>query len=220
MRSRYQRTADALWDSILRHVRAAAAVHGQRAVARKLGVSPSTVSRWLAGNQGGERRSFQDIIKYCEVLNISANEFFGPLSQAEHAGLEEFGTVPNGCGDSFKSLGRVYNNIAFHKEWLNRRCGGLSGCVVMRVTDRAMEPTLYEGDVVLVDTADTERPWKDNRLYLVRYRGKYFIHRFLNHPGKIVFHSDNPDYPDIEIIDAEESNWGVAGRVLWAGKHF
>jgi phage repressor protein C with HTH and peptisase S24 domain len=76
-----------------------------------------------------------------------------------------------------------------------------------------MEPTLFDGDVVLVDRNDAMP--KDG-VYVLRIEDNLFVKRLSRLPNnKIEVISDNPSYSKYEIdLKKPPTNFQVIGRVL------
>ena len=77
----------------------------------------------------------------------------------------------------------------------------------------SMEPTLRDGDEILVDCAP--RPPRDG-IHVVRVDGALLVKRLaFGRPGLIVLISDNrPAYDPVELAPAEVE---IIGRVVWKG---
>ncbi len=54
-----------------------------------------------------------------------------------------------------------------------------------------MEPALYAGDVVVINTADREP--KDGQVFAVNYEGEDVVKRMMRDTGEWWLHSDNAD---------------------------
>jgi len=105
--------------------------------------------------------------------------------------------------------------LRFSKSTL-RRCGvqpEAAACV--KVSGNSMEPRLYDGDVVGVDTMD--KRIVDGKTYAINHDGLLRVKRLYRLPGGgIRINSMNTaEYPD-EHYDAEEAKYiAVIGRVFW-----
>lgn len=105
--------------------------------------------------------------------------------------------------------------LRFSKSTL-RRCGvqpEAAACV--KVSGNSMEPRLYDGDVVGVDTMD--KRIVDGKTYAINHDGLLRVKRLYRLPGGgIRINSMNTaEYPD-EHYDAEEAKYIVViGRVFW-----
>ncbi len=74
-----------------------------------------------------------------------------------------------------------------------------------------MEPTLYAGDLIVLDRSQTEP--MDRKIFIVRTRDGLVITRLQRVRRGWRLESDNPDYP-IHRIGKEDS---IIGRVAWNG---
>lgn len=111
----------------------------------------------------------------------------------------------------------VIDFLAFQASWLRARNVNPDSARVMTAKGDSMEPTIRDGDVLLVDTSiDRVR---DNALYIIVFEGLVFvkrIHMKLN--GAILLISDNERYPPEEVTPEAAPRLHVAGRVVWFGR--
>jgi DNA polymerase V len=73
----------------------------------------------------------------------------------------------------------------------------------------SMEPTIHDGDVLIIDRALIPR---DNQVVMVRLREKFMIRRLMAYDdGCTLLIADNPAFIIIEVFDGEEdfAIWGV-----------
>ncbi|KRB86156.1 peptidase S24 [Sphingomonas sp. Root710] len=86
---------------------------------------------------------------------------------------------------------------------------------IIRVTGASMEPTLQDGDDILVDRdAVTIR---SGAIYVLRLDDMLVVKRLVREgAGPLVIRSDNDAYPD--IVDYDPAALAVIGRVLWCGR--
>ena len=74
----------------------------------------------------------------------------------------------------------------------------------------SMEPTLRDGDEILVDRSP--RPWRDG-VHVVRCGDAVMVKRVdLSQPGRVLLRSDNHAYPPLELAPGEVER---VGRVVW-----
>jgi phage repressor protein C with HTH and peptisase S24 domain len=80
-----------------------------------------------------------------------------------------------------------------------------------------MEPTLHDGDEVLVDVSDEQARLRDG-IYVLRMDGTLNVKRVAIEPQgrKISVVSDNAAYPSWQGLDRRSVN--IVGRVLWFGR--
>ena len=83
------------------------------------------------------------------------------------------------------------NPIYFRQDWLAKKGWLKEKLVAVNVQGESMEPGLYAGDTVIVNTADIEP--HDSDVYIFRYEGETVIKRLQRDAGKWWLSSDNPD---------------------------
>lgn len=81
--------------------------------------------------------------------------------------------------------------IVFRREWFERNGYRPEKLFAVRVANGSMEPGLYDGDVVVVNT-DVSEP-RDGRVFAVNYEGELVIKRMVRDAGQWWLCSDNPD---------------------------
>ena len=79
----------------------------------------------------------------------------------------------------------------------------------------SMEPTIADGDDILVDAAD-RRVGKRRAIFVLRLDGTLVVKRLHLTGGMIAIESDNPDAAPIAPVPAGEAE--VIGRVAWLGR--
>lgn len=108
--------------------------------------------------------------------------------------------------------------IAFETRWLKSlSAGSIADLSVIQVIGDSMEPTLADGDDVIVDRSDGNARLRDG-IYVLRADDQLLVKRLARVPTKsgVVVHSDNPAYPSWE--PKLRSDVDVVGRVLWFGR--
>src|SRR3546814_150002 len=118
--------------------------------------------------------------------------------------------------------GSIFNDyrrtgfVPFHREWLRSFArGSLQDLFVARGEGDSMTPTLLDGDIVLIDTAQKDIGQQD-RIWALAYGDLGMIKRVRRLPGGTYrLMSDNPAISDIEAADGEMH---VVGRVVYIGR--
>lgn len=108
--------------------------------------------------------------------------------------------------------------MAFRTEWLRREGFDPVKMAVIRAKGDSMEPTINDGDVILVRLKNGEAP-RDG-LYVLRLDGGLFVKRLQFDLGGVRIISDNPLYKSRDLTRAELAELDLVGRVVWAGKKF
>lgn len=81
--------------------------------------------------------------------------------------------------------------IVFQKAWFERNGYRPDRLFAVRIGNGSMEPGLYDGDTVVVNTAQTDP--KDGVVFAVNYEGEMVIKRLVRDGGQWWLSSDNPD---------------------------
>lgn len=106
--------------------------------------------------------------------------------------------------------------VPFHRDWLAAFAkGAFADLFVARGDGDSMQPTLLDGDIVLIDTAQ-KRIEQQDRIWAISYGDLGMIKRVRRLPsGSYRIMSDNPTVPPIDAVDDEMH---VVGRVVWIGR--
>ena len=81
-----------------------------------------------------------------------------------------------------------------------------------------MEPSLTDGDVVLVDPRVTDGPLREG-IYVLRFGDTVIAKRV--QPlgrGRVRLISDNPSWPPMDVRLGPEGEAEIIGRVVWVGR--
>lgn len=108
--------------------------------------------------------------------------------------------------------------MMFRADWLRKIGVSLRNSHVITVTGSSMEPTLYEGDVVLVDAGDNKPV--PGALFALVIDDSAFIKRIqLQSDGSVILISDNKTlYRDETIPRDRVRDLRIIGRVRWFGR--
>ena len=80
-----------------------------------------------------------------------------------------------------------------------------------------MEPTIRDGDILVVDTSITTV--RDNSIYIIVYSGNVLVKRVhLRRDGSLTLISDNDRYPPEDVPLDEVPDLHIAGRLMWYGR--
>ncbi|EOI3360680.1 LexA family transcriptional regulator [Aeromonas hydrophila] len=137
---------------------------------------------------------------------------------------DEFTTIP--AYQVFASAGHgatitdepLAEPMAFRTDWLRREGFDPAKMAVIRAKGDSMEPTINDGDVILVRLKNGEAP-RDG-LYVLRLDGGLFVKRLQFDLGGVRIISDNPLYKSRDLSKSELAELDLVGRVVWAGKKF
>lgn len=108
--------------------------------------------------------------------------------------------------------------FGFDEKWLRRlTASNASNLSIIAVHGDSMEPTLHDGDEVMIDLGDGQSRLRDG-IYVLRMDEMLSVKRIALEPqGKRAsVLSDNPAYPSWRGIEKRMLN--IVGRVLWFGR--
>ncbi len=98
-----------------------------------------------------------------------------------------------------------------------RDLGNAATLSMIQVTGDSMEPTLGDGDDILVDRGDAGDRVRDG-IYVLRFDDALNVKRIAMNPQgqRFTVRSDNPAYPSWPECDPARID--IIGRVVWAGR--
>lgn len=97
-------------------------------------------------------------------------------------------------------------------DWMERRGYSRDKLIAIRVRGESMEPTFYEDDLVVINTADT-RP-VDGSVYAINYEGEPVVKRMTRDAGQWWLSSDNPDQRKYYRRSCQGNDCIIVGRVV------
>lgn len=161
--------------------------------------------KWLKGEETREGRAV--------AAAASPNEIAKEMGWASVPWLELGYSMGGGSVvQDYRHLGFM----PFQREWLkSMMAGSFDDLFVARGDGDSMEPTLKDGDIVLIDRAQRDIRQQD-RIWAVSYGDLGVIKRVRRMPGGTYqLLSDNPSVTPIPVADDEMY---VVGRVIWIGR--
>ena len=170
-------------------------------IAAELETSPA----WLAGETDND----SPIAVAPSALSALADKFDLELIPELELGYSMGG---GSVFDTYEQRGIV----PFSRNWLRPMMrGSFADLFVARGEGDSMQPTMLDGDLVLIDTAQRDIRQQD-RIWAVSYGELGMIKRVRRLPnGSYQLLSDNPSVPPIACADEEMY---VVGRVIWIGR--
>lgn len=114
--------------------------------------------------------------------------------------------VDAGYGKDLREFESI-DNIPIPKEYAQ------DYIVAVKVRGKSMEPTLFEGAVVLANTNDKELI--EGKIYVIWLPSGANIKRLTTAPNKVIVKSDNPSFDIIEIPLNEIPDHFIYGRVIY-----
>lgn len=213
----------------LRHARIQAGFQEAADFAKRIGIKPVTYRAYEANQNGFLRHADA----FAEALGVTSKwlvrggelearaDATGAIlqTQAKDMGMALIPHLELGYSMGGGSIFNDYRHLGFmpfQRDWLKSIMrGGFADLFVARGSGDSMMPTLLDGDLVLIDTAQ-KRIDQQDRIWALSYGDLGVIKRVRRLPGgNYRIMSDNPSVSSIEATDDEMY---VVGRVIWAGR--
>lgn len=186
----------------------------QASLSEKTGKAPAQISQWiraLPDSKTGKPRSMsKEIARELEqkcgkpsgwmdqpLLNtMEADGTPAPIDLENNPEYPTIRRVKFKLSAGVSGFGVEYRGdlgppIPFPRAWYERKGLKPSKLFATTVSNGSMEPGLYDGDTVVVNT-DQEEP-KDGCVFAVNYEGEMVVKRLVRDDGKWWLASDNPD---------------------------
>ncbi|HHW7446559.1 TPA: XRE family transcriptional regulator [Pasteurella multocida] len=213
-------------------------LNGPSEFARQTGVTLSTIARWRKGEAEPSR---PNLIKIAEVANVSIEWLAtGKESQSQaQQGIVErafnkfremtgelisminsFGSinVSAGFGSFNEGITKPDGQEPYADSLLQKLGVKADNCGVFWANGTSMEPTICDGDQMLVDFSKKEARG-DDKIYLIQNGESVWVKRVKMKWDGVELVSDNKDeYPPITISDEDAKNLQIIGQVVHIGK--
>jgi len=106
--------------------------------------------------------------------------------------------------------------LAFRKDWLINRGLQKDRLVTIKTKGDSMEPTLHDGDLLLVDTRIEKI--LDDSIYIIQDDHHLIVKRVQRAlGGALAIISDNPRYKEQHLTPEQAESLKITGRVCWYG---
>jgi phage repressor protein C with HTH and peptisase S24 domain len=201
----------------------------QAELARRVGVSQPTINALIRGDNQGSKH----LHKIATVLGTTPAYLEGKTEDPAENALtlpspdvfaEQFNLalVPQlelgysmGGGSIFDSYEHT-GIVPFQRDWLRSMMkGSFEDLFVARGEGDSMQPTLLDGDIVLIDTSQKDIRQQD-RVWAIAYGDLGMIKRVRRLPGGS--YSVMSDNPAVQAFHAVDDEMYVIGRVIWIGR--
>jgi len=119
------------------------------------------------------------------------------------AGITGFQTEPEG---------RDGGTLGMRRNWIERHNLSAEHLIAILVKGESMEPSLYEDDIVIINTLD--KKLVDGAVYAFNYEGEAVVKRLSRDAGQWWLTSDNPDQRKYHRKLCQNNACLVVGRVV------
>lgn len=180
----------------------------------------------IGNYETGTREPKIDVInKIAKALSIQPEQLlfdteamkYATPSASDYALIRQYSAVGECGGGYLNDHVELSEGLAFKRAWLARIGAKPESLAVIYATGDSMEPYIFDGDVVLFDTADTLP--KHGAVYVVRRPDcGISIKRLVQQlSGDWIIMSDNPDRLDERVSGESIHEMPLVGRVIWRG---
>lgn len=102
--------------------------------------------------------------------------------------------------------------ITFKKSWFDKRGFIPEKLLALKVKGESMEPTLYDGDTVVINTMDTTPI--DGDVFAINYEGEPVVKRLVRDLGQWWVTSDNPDQRRFSKKVCQDNSCIIIGKIV------
>lgn len=204
----------------------------QSALARASGVPQPTINRILkgVGKQGPEAHTLVQLAAACGVTFEWLHEGTGPRARAPSSSFlpvivaqdddSRFYRIPKvrlrlSAGISgYRVEPETHDGSTFSvpRDWADRNGYLPERLIGIKIRGESMEPSLYEDDLVIINTADSQPV--DGVVFAVNYEGEPVVKRLSRDAGEWWLTSDNPDQRKYHRKICRGSDCIIIGRIV------
>lgn len=188
------------------------------AAARQLGYSDANRLRnYLQESREPDLAEFANLCRFFKVNPSHALGLPIMLDEDEYERVRVIDVQASAGPGAIVGQERIKHHLAFRRDWLRSvSAAPLDKLVVIEADGPSMEPTIHNGDHLLVDLTQTN-PRKDG-LYVFEWDGAVNVKRLTANPASrtLSVKSDNPAHQSWDNVDPEMVS--VVGRVVWIGR--
>ncbi len=198
--------------------------HDFAAISKMLGKNPAYIQQYI--RRGSPRKlDEEDRRRLAEFYGVEERLLGAPAARD----ARRSGDVPPGgllrikqlqvgasAGPGSLADDEYAESMGFGPKWLRRLGVDPADLSLIAVDGDSMDPTLGDGDDIMVDHCASSRALRDG-IYVLRMDDVLLVKRVAMGPsGKLSIRSDNPQYPDWDDVSPESVN--IIGRVVWTGR--
>lgn len=192
---------------------------------------------YLISNMGRERYKFPSVEKLAALCDVLGLELYigppretGPIEQvtvegADYAHIPLHAAMLAAGAGAENGSEEIVDHLAFRRDWLARIGVSASSAKLARVWGDSMQPSLWPGDMILINTSAKEPPLRrrdarDQRrspIYALIDNGEARVKR-IERPteDQMLLISDSPDYAP-ELRQGSDEAITIVGKVVWWG---
>lgn len=191
-------------------------------ISAMLGKNPAYIQQFI--RRGSPKKLDElDRQKLADFYSVDEQLLGAPAAKARRVAKDNSQLVPVKQLDIGASAGAgslvddaIAGAMAFDPKWLKQLGVDPAKLSLISVDGDSMDPTLGDGDLIMVDHAAVQVSLRDG-IHVLRMDDVLLVKRLAIGPsGKISIRSDNSQYPDWDNVDVGSVN--IIGRVVWTGR--
>lgn len=199
----------------------------ERSFAESIGIPLST----LKGVLDGSRPSVDKVVTVARATGVCLSWLAtgeGPMRRGEAppaaaqpqqtvVSIPRFDVRLSAGGGAFTDRAAQLDMIPFTPEFFSKRLGRKpENMVIVNASGDSMEPTIADGDLVMIDKTDSSRT---DAIWAFALEDSLFVKRLHFLPDRIDVISDNTEvYPTYTVDQTNSAVFGLIGRVVWVGR--
>lgn len=191
-------------------------------LAVKTGLSASRIGNW---EQGTRTPTIESLIQLATHLQTTPGQLISEnhLPESDHSFNDDYSLVPRYTVQASAGSGceviseQIVDHLAFRSDWLIQQMGlDTDQLALITVKGDSMEPTLFDGDLVLIDQR-VHQP-KESAIYAIAIDNAVWVKRLQLHVDcTLSIISDNKSqYPTEHIDSLQAKSLRIIGRVVWS----
>jgi phage repressor protein C with HTH and peptisase S24 domain len=193
---------------------------GLRSVRKKRNLSMIKAAEQIGGLSWGylgeiERlEAYPDDLLEKHLLSWMQNDTPAtPHGSSGHISIPHLSVAASAGGGSLVGSEQIVDYVQFRPEWLTAAKGiKPENLLIVSVMGDSMEPTLYDGELVVLDTA---QHFKSDGVYVVSEGDRLWVKRVQYRiGGELVLKSDNSKYDPQIFRDNDLDGVRIIGRVV------
>lgn len=192
----------------------------QAELAEKTGLAQNYISQIKTGTRGAP--SIKAIQQIAEAFDLSLLEFLSGKDDmaSEIVFVERVTARPRAGTGGLETDVEHAGNYAFHRSFIERKRGHPDAMKIFEVAGDSMDPTLTDGDLILVNLR--EKDVRSGRIYLLRIGEELMVKRLETRPGGVLLiRSDNKDYDDLPVnLEEVDGEIEIYGRMVWSCREY
>jgi phage repressor protein C with HTH and peptisase S24 domain len=201
---------------------------GPSELARRSGLSRRVIDKYRSGESDPSRERLAALARAGNISVAWLVTGEGPLrvgqsmsdttSDDDLVAIPRYDAVLAAGGGSLNERSKVIEHIPFPRNFIVHKLGKRSaeGLAILEARGDSMEPTIGDGDLVMVDQTETEA--RDGLIAFVMEDTAYIKRLRFGLSGVEVI-SDNRDlYPPERLSKEQAERMTIIGRVRWVGK--